>query len=144
LRASIGRVTGPAILSIAAACSLSTGCAFFENLNSSGYSQPEAGVVDAQCNADSGCLTIDCAHDTPDGEVRTCDLTQVCCLSVSPSGGLVGNCMNPSDCSRPSIPLCTNNDLCEGGGLCSQRFCALPGATFVVKTCEPIANCTTP
>jgi hypothetical protein len=142
LRATIVRVPGPAILLIAAACSLATGCAFFEHLDSNGYSQVEAGAPDAQCNTDSGCLRIDCSD--PNG--NPCDVTQVCCLAFDKSLNLGGHCMNPSDCSPASgsIPLCSNNDLCSDGGSCRERFCGLPGATFVVRTCEPIQNCTTP
>ena len=134
----VPRGLGPAILLAAAACSLTTGCAFFQNLDSGGYSQADAGV-EASCTPDSGCTSFLIDSCSP------CSSPNICCVSLS-AAGVTPSCTTLSECSsqKTSVALCNSPADCQDAGSCIPQKCQFGGPPVHVWACEAIPVICTP
>ena len=127
------------VLLAAAAWSLATGCAFFQDLSSDPYRSPDTGVNSAQCTGDGGCasLLLTCAG---------CSTGQACCLTLTPAGAASATCVAPSACASQgsfSFEFCESVDECEGGS-CLEQTCTFGSTPFVVHACTKIPTCQMP
>ena len=132
------RAPHPAIFLTAAACSLATGCAFFENLNSDGYR--EAGTDARQCDFDAGCrdFRVSCGG-------ATCPSGEVCCVSLSDLQNGHGQCSPLSECASQgtSFALCNSPVDCQDAG-CNPQSCSFSSSSIEVWACGllPSPPCT--
>jgi hypothetical protein len=124
------------VLLAAAAWSLATGCAFFQDLSSDPYRPLDAGVNNAQCTGDGGCpsLTLACSHPE-------CTSAQVCCLTLNLLSGAGGACVSPSECSGSfSFALCSPQGGCPDGGSCLAQTCTVSGASLPIYACQKLPS----
>jgi hypothetical protein len=127
------------LLLAAGAAVLATGCALFQDLDSSPYQLVDAGGVD--CGADVACpkLSLGCTPPCPSD-------APVCCVTVPSKGPPVPTCTATSSaCTTAqgglSVALCTQSSDCSSG-TCVSQTCTFGGIQGTVQACGTVATCT--
>jgi hypothetical protein len=126
----------------AAAFALATGCALFQNLDSSPYQEVEAGVLCSEAGGGNGNDAGSCGllQVTCDPQ---CDTDAVCCVVPTAAGVLNGTCTSVSACGGPGVlafALCRQGSDCTDGGACIAQACngVAVHACVLVPGCKPL------
>jgi hypothetical protein len=128
-------------LLFATALALSTGCALFQDLDSTPYSLVDAGSEAGVCGADGACATGSMACKS----AIDCSPGQVCCASLNPQTGANVSCVDGvaacTGMGSIAVQLCAATPECGNGGPCTTQTCVFGNSTLTLEACSPVPFC---